>query len=116
MEAVFGAEHHDGVTSKGARERSALPDGVQRIVGGVEIENDLLGWVAVASINRSTNNAPIFAPSRDPDADLGMAAPDLVENGHRPQARGVLQQGHHLAVPDRSQPIVPSTATRCFLL
>ena len=62
MEAVFGAEHHDRVTSKGAREGSALPDGVQRIVGGVEIENDLLGWVAVASIKGSTNNAPIFAP------------------------------------------------------
>jgi hypothetical protein len=37
---------------------------VRRIVGGVEIEDDLLGWVAVASINRSTNNAPIFAPSQ----------------------------------------------------
>src|ERR1700751_1687482 len=26
------------------------------------------------------------------DADLGMATPDLVENGHRPQAWGALQQ------------------------
>jgi hypothetical protein len=26
-----------------------------------------------------------------------MAAPDLVENGYRPQARRALQQGHHLA-------------------
>jgi hypothetical protein len=64
MEAVFGAEHHDGVTSKGAREGSALPDGVQRIVGGVEIENDLLGWVEIAFINGSTNNAPDFAQSQ----------------------------------------------------
>jgi hypothetical protein len=52
----------------------------------------------------------------DTDADLGMAAPDLVENGYRSQARGALQQRHHLAVPDRSQRIVPSTATRRFLL
>jgi len=35
-------------------------------------------------------------------ADLRMAAPDLVENGHRPQARNALEQRHHLAVPNLS--------------
>ncbi len=49
-------------------------------------------------------------------ADLGMAAPDLVENGDRPQARGALEQRHHLAVPNRSQRIAPSAAARRFLL
>src|SRR6202051_4586179 len=37
------------------------------------------------------------------DADLGMATPDLVENGHRPQAWGSLQQRHYLAVPNLRQ-------------
>ena len=36
-------------------------------------------------------------------ADLGMAPPDLVENGDRPQARGALEQRHHLAVPNSGQ-------------
>src|SRR5437868_14483670 len=45
-----------------------------------------------------------------------MAVPDLVENGHWPQARNALQQRHHLAVPNRSQRIAPPTAARCFLL
>src|ERR1700731_1483790 len=52
----------------------------------------------------------------DTDADLGMAASDLVKNGDLPQARGALQQRHHVPLPDRSQWIVPSTATRRFLL
>src|SRR5215471_18143774 len=43
----------------------------------------------------------------DTGADLGMATPDLVENGHWPQARGALQQGHYLAVPNRRQRIAP---------
>ncbi len=48
--------------------------------------------------------------------DLGMATPDLVENGHRPQAWGALQQRHYLAVPNLSQRIATSAATRRFLL
>src|ERR1700755_299639 len=50
------------------------------------------------------------------DADLGMATPDLVENGHRPQAWGALQQRHYLAVPNLSQRIATPAATRRFLL
>ena len=46
-------------------------------------------------------------------ADLGL---DLVENGHRPQAWGALQQRHHLAVPNLSQRIATSAAARRFLL
>ena len=34
-------------------------------------------------------DAPFQGPA-DTDADLGMAAPDLVENGHWPQTRGAL--------------------------
>src|SRR6201995_6106865 len=33
----------------------------------------------------------------DTGADLGMAAPDLFGNGHRPQAWGALRQKHYLA-------------------
>jgi hypothetical protein len=43
----------------------------------------------------------------DTGADLAMAAPDLVKNGHRPQARNALEQRHHLAVPNRCQRILP---------
>jgi hypothetical protein len=75
-------------------------------------END----VAFGPAERSPAAEAPLQGAPDPDADLGMAAPDLVKNGHRPQDRSVLQQGHHLTVPDRSQRIVPSTATRCFLL
>src|SRR5437764_8726031 len=52
----------------------------------------------------------------DTGANLGMAAPDLVENGHRPQAWGALQPRHYLAVPNLSQRISTSAATRRFLL
>src|SRR5207302_7890656 len=49
-------------------------------------------------------------------ADLRMAAPDLVENGHWPQAWGAFQQSHYLAVPNLSQRIATSAAARRFLL
>jgi len=52
----------------------------------------------------------------DTDADLGIAASDLVENGHWPQAGFALQQRHHLTVPNRNQRISPSPAPRRFLL
>ncbi len=52
----------------------------------------------------------------DAGADLGVAAADLVKNGDRPQARGALEQRHHLAVPNRSQRISPPALARHFLL
>ena len=52
----------------------------------------------------------------DTDADLGMAASDLVKNGDWPQARGALQQGHYLTVPNHGQRIATSAAARRFLL
>jgi hypothetical protein len=48
------------------------------------------------------------------DADLGMAPPDFVENGHRPQAWSALQQRHYLAVPNLSERVATSAATRRF--
>src|SRR5207237_7034244 len=45
----------------------------------------------------------------DTSADLGMAAPDLVENGDRPQPRNALEQRHHLAVPNRDQREEPAS-------
>src|SRR5262245_10342940 len=50
------------------------------------------------------------------DADLGMAAPDLVKNGHRPQAWSAVQQRHYLAVSNLSERVATSAAARCFLL
>src|ERR1700737_5216563 len=48
----------------------------------------------------------------DTGVNLGMAALDLVENGHRPQAWRTLQQRHHLAVPYQSQRISSPPAAR----
>src|SRR6202795_5298889 len=45
-----------------------------------------------------------------------MAAPDLVENGDRPQARSALEQRYHLAVPNRDQRVTPPAVARRFLL
>src|SRR5260370_2854376 len=52
----------------------------------------------------------------DTGGDLRMAAPDLVENGDRPQARNAFEQWYHLAVPNRGQWIPPPAATRRSLL
>ena len=72
--------------------------------------------VALGPIERSpVADAPLQRPA-DTGGDLGMAAPDLVKNGHWPQARGAVQQRDHLAVPNRRQRIGPSTAAWRFLL
>src|SRR5712691_7633675 len=60
-------------------------------------------------------NAPLQRAT-DTSADLGMAAADLIENGDRPQARSALEQRHHLAVPNRSERVLPAATTRRFLL
>ena len=52
----------------------------------------------------------------DTGADLGIPPSDLVENGDRPQARGALEQGHHLAVPNRGQRVLSAAAARRSLL
>jgi hypothetical protein len=56
-------------------------------------------------------NTPL---QRAPDAgaDLGMPAPDLVEDGDRPQARDTLEQRHHLAVPNATQRVGSPPAAR----
>src|SRR5260370_19244681 len=52
----------------------------------------------------------------DTGGDLRMAAPDLVENGDRPQARNAFEQWYHLAVPNPGQWIPPPASTRGSLL
>jgi hypothetical protein len=72
--------------------------------------------VLLGPIERPPSADAPFQRATDTGADLGMAAPDLVENGHRPQAWGALQQRHYLAVPNLSQRIATSTAARRFVL
>src|SRR5258708_13013255 len=50
----------------------------------------------------------------DAGADLGMAAPDLVENGDRAQPRGALEQRPHPALPHTRNPISPPPAPPPF--
>ena len=53
---------------------------------------------------------------RDAHAQASPAAPDLIENGDRPQPRNALEQRHHLAVPNRGQRILPPAPARRSLL
>ena len=72
--------------------------------------------VLLGAIERAPGtNAPLQSAAHA-GADLRVAAPDLVENGDRPQARRALQQRHYFAVPDRSQRILPAAAARHLLL
>src|SRR5215469_10739415 len=52
----------------------------------------------------------------DAGAELGMAPPDLVKDGDRPQAGNALEQRYHLAVPHRGQRVTPTPPARRFLL
>ena len=72
--------------------------------------------VLLGSVQRPPGTDAPLQGAANTGADLGMAAPDLVENGHRPQAWGALQQRHYLAVPNLSQRIAASAAARRFLL
>src|ERR1700733_3993557 len=55
-----------------------------------------------------------FQRAPDTGADLGMAPPDLVEDGHRPQPGNALEQRYHFAVPNRCQRVTTTTLARCF--
>src|SRR5512146_1117330 len=71
-------------------------------------ENDvLLGAVQCPP----SADAPLQSAA-DTGTELRMAPPDLVENGDRPQARGGLEQRHHLTVPNRRQRVMPPATTR----
>jgi hypothetical protein len=72
--------------------------------------------VLLGSVQRPPGADAPLQRAANTGADLGMAAPDLVENGHPPQAWGALQQRHYLAVPNLSQRIATSAAARRLLL
>src|ERR1700674_5263048 len=72
--------------------------------------------VLLGPVQRPPGADAPFQRATDTGADFGMAAPDLVENGDRPQARSVLEQRHHLAVPNRGQRVLSAAAARRSLL
>src|SRR6202023_437249 len=72
--------------------------------------------VLLGPVQRPPGTDAPLQRAADTGADLGMAAPDLVKNGHRPQPRNALEQRHHLAVPNRCQRILPPAPTRRSLL
>ena len=72
--------------------------------------------VLLGSVQRPPGTDAPLQGAANTAADLGMATPDLVENGHWPQAWGAVQQRHYLAVPNLSQRIATSAATQRFLL
>src|SRR5207344_801686 len=72
--------------------------------------------VLLGAVQRPPDTDAPLQGAANTGADLRMAAPDLVENGHRPQAWGAFQQRHYLAVPNLSQRIATSAAARRFLL
>src|ERR1700737_2330511 len=71
--------------------------------------------VLLGAVQRPPGADAPLQRAADTGADLGMAAPDLVENGDRPQPRNALEQRHHLAVPNRGQRILPPPARRSLL-
>ena len=72
--------------------------------------------VLLGSVQRPPAADAPLQRAADAAADLGMTAADLVENGDRPQTRNALEQGHHLAVPNRGQWIPPPAPARRSLL
>src|SRR4029077_5841015 len=72
--------------------------------------------VLLGAVQRPPGTDAPLQGAANTGADLRRAAPDLVENGPRPQAWGAFQQRHYLAVPNRSQRIATSAAARRFLL
>jgi hypothetical protein len=72
--------------------------------------------VAVGAVQRPPGADAPLQSAADAGSDLGMAAPDLVEDGDRPQTGGILQHRHHLAVADLGQRIRPPVAARRLLL
>src|SRR5438477_4758134 len=72
--------------------------------------------VLLGPVQRPPGADATLQRAADTGADLGMAAPDLVENSDRPQARNALEQRHHLAIPNRCQRILPPAPARRSLL
>src|SRR5260370_1287467 len=72
--------------------------------------------VPLGTVQRPPGADAPLQRAADTGTDLGMAAPDLVENGDRPQARDALEQRHNLAVPDPGQRIRSTAASQPFLL
>ena len=66
---------------------------------------------------RTGHRLPVADPplqrAADADREVGMATAQLLEQRHRPQARGGLQHRHDLAVPDRGQRVGPAPAAGC---
>src|SRR5947209_17135945 len=72
--------------------------------------------VLLGPVQRPPGADATLQRAADTGADLGMAAPDLVENSDGPQARNALEQRHHLAIPNRCQRILPPAPARRSLL
>src|SRR5882762_3678615 len=72
--------------------------------------------VLLGAVQRPPGTDAPLQRAADTSADLGMAAPDLIKNGDRPQPRNALEQRHHLAVPNRGQRILPPAPARRSLL
>src|SRR5580704_5000018 len=58
--------------------------------------------VLLGSVQRPPGTDAPLQGAANTGLDLGMATPDLVENGHRPQAWGALQQRHHTSLSQTS--------------
>ena len=72
--------------------------------------------VLLATVERPPGADAPLQGATDTGPELGVATADFVENGNRPQARGVLEQRYHLVVPNRGQRISPPPVARRFLL
>jgi hypothetical protein len=72
--------------------------------------------LALGAVQRPPSaDAPLQRPP-DPGAEIGMPAQQLLEDGHRPQARAGLEHRNDLGVEDLRQRIGPSPPARRALL
>jgi len=129
---AFAAQHDSGVFPAGEGKAEMVEPVIERHAGDADAAISHAGKVGQAeparrmllpkdhillgTMERSPSPDAPLQRAADAGADLRVAAPDLVENGDRPQSRTAPQERHHLAVPNRGQWILSSPTSRRFLL
>src|SRR2546423_5164823 len=130
---AFAAEHNMGVLPAREGQAEVMEPGFERHTGDADAAIAHVGEIGqpqparrmllpeddvlLGPVQRPPGADATLQRAADTGADLGMAAPDLVENSDRPQARNALEQRHYyLAIPNRCQRILPPAPARRSLL
>ena len=129
---AFAAEHHVGVFEAGVGQpemvqqvaQGRASDGDAEVPGGGEIgQRQATGWIPLGEdhlLFGAMQGAPpahaALQGAAHAGRELGIAAAQFFEDGHRTQSRGLDQQRHHFLLEDAVQRVVAAAATgRLFL-